>query len=61
MFNKNQILDQGKFKKRLDKIQVCTATAMGRTGVVNKAGIDDKAYVIMLRGNLASGDGYDNS
>ena len=56
MFNTNQIPELGK-----SKIQKCTATAMGRTGVTNKAGIDDKAYVMMLRGNLASGGGYDNS
>lgn len=56
MLQKSQIPELGK-----SKIQKCTATALGRTGVINKAGIDDKAYVIMLRGNLASGGGYDNS
>ena len=55
MFQKSQIPDLGKSKKWDGKIRICTATAMGRTGVVNKSGIDDKAYVIMLRGNLASG------
>ena len=61
MTQTNTILEHGKSKKWDGKIRVSTATAMGRTGVVNKAGIDDKAYVMMLRGNLASGGGYDNS
>ena len=61
MFNKNQIPDLGKSEKWVGKIRECTATAMGRTGVVNKAGIDNKAYSLMLKGSLASGGGYDNS
>ena len=61
MFNKNQIPELGKSMKWSGSIRKSTATAMGRTGVVNNAGIDDKAYVMMLRGNLASGGFYDNS
>ena len=61
MFQKSQIPDLGKSEKWVGKIRVCTATAMGRTGVVNKAGIDNKAYSLMLKGNLASGGGYGNS
>ena len=61
MTQTNTILEHGKFNKWVGKIRKSTATALGRTGVVNKSGIDSKAYVMMLRGNLASGRGYDNS
>ena len=53
------IPELGKFRKEnlwTGKIRKSTATAIGRSGVINKAGIDNKAYVISLRGNLASGD-----
>ena len=61
MFQKSQIPELGKSKKWDGKIRICTATAMGRTGVVNKAGIDNKANSVMLKGDLASGGGYGNS
>ena len=59
MTHQNQILNRGKSKKEIlwgGSIRKSTATSMGRTGVINKAGIDQRAYVLMLRGNLASGD-----
>ena len=61
MTQTNTILELGKSKIWDGKIRICTATALGRTGVINKAGIDNKAYSLMLKGNLASGGGYDNS
>ena len=63
MIHQNQILNRGKSKKEIlwgGSIRKSTATAIGRTGVVNKAGIDNKAYVISLRGNLASGSSNEN-
>ena len=59
MSYQNQILEQGKSKKENKwggSIRKSTATSMGRTGVRNKAGIDNKEYVILLRGNLDEGD-----
>ena len=56
--NSNQIPQHGKSKKEIiwgGSIRECTATAVGRAGIVNKSGIDNKAYVIMLRGNLDEG------
>ncbi|BAQ86003.1 hypothetical protein [uncultured Mediterranean phage uvMED] len=50
MKNENQILEQGK-----SKITETTATSIGRSGICNKAGIDVRAYNMLLRGNLASG------
>ncbi|BAQ86485.1 hypothetical protein [uncultured Mediterranean phage uvMED] len=50
MAYENQILEQGK-----SKITEKTATSIGRSGLVNKAGIDIRAYNMLLRGNLASG------
>ena len=32
-----------------------TALSLGRTGVQNKAGQDIREYIMLLRGNLASG------
>ena len=61
MFNKNQIPELGKSKKWVGKIRKSTATALGRTGINNKAGIDNKIFALMLNGNLASGDFNDNS
>ena len=61
MTQTNTILEHGKFNKWVGKIRRSTATALGRTGIYNKAGIDDKAYIMMLRGNLDSGSNYDNS
>ena len=49
MFQKSQIPEFGKFK-----ITKSTATSVGRSGLSNKAGIDIRAYNMMLRGNLAS-------
>lgn len=40
---------------QIQKVNLSTATSVGRTGVSNKAGIDNRAYNMMLRGNLASG------
>ena len=45
----------------LGKSKINSYAVFGRTGLQNKCGIDVKAYVIMLRGNLASGGFYDNS
>ena len=56
--SQNQILEQGKSKKEITwggSIRESTATSLGRAGIVNKSGIDNKAYVIMLRGNLDEG------
>ena len=56
--NQNQILERGKSKKEIiwgGSIRESTATSLGRTGLVNKAGIDNKAFVMMLRGNLSTG------
>jgi len=53
--NKNQILEHGELQKWVGKIRKSTATSIGRSGLVNKAGIDVKAYNMLLRGNLASG------
>ena len=61
MTQTNTILEHGKSKKWDGKIRKSTATALGRTGISNKAGIDNKAYSLMLKGNLASGGGYGNS
>lgn len=56
--NKNQILERGKSKKEVlwaGSIRESTATSLGRAGIINKSGIDNKAYAIMLRGNLDEG------
>ncbi|BAQ86042.1 hypothetical protein [uncultured Mediterranean phage uvMED] len=45
-----QILELGE-----SKITEKTATSIGRSGLSNKAGIDVRAYNMLLRGNLASG------
>ena len=55
MFRRNENLKHGKYNKWGGHIREITATSMGRTGVINKAGIDNKAFVIMLRGNLDEG------
>jgi len=44
------ILEHGK-----STITKTTATSIGRIGIPNKAGIDIRAYYMLLRGNLASG------
>ena len=41
------------------KINLSTATCVGRTGLSNKAGIDIRVYNMLLRGNLASGVNHD--
>ena len=59
MTHQNQTLNRGKSKKEIlwgGSIRKSTATAMGRTGVVNKAGIDNQVFVVLLRGNLDEGD-----
>ena len=53
--SKNQILERGELKKWVGKIRKSTATSIGRSGKTNKAGIDVRAYNMLLRGNLASG------
>ena len=56
--NSNQIPQLGKSKREIiwgGSIRECTATSMGRTGIINKSGSDIKAYVIMFRGNLDEG------
>ena len=55
MAQTNQILEHGKLQKWVGKIRKSTATSVGRSGLTNKAGIDVKAYNMLLRGNLASG------
>jgi hypothetical protein len=62
--NQNQILERGKSKKEIlwaGNIRKSTATALGRTGINNKAGIDNKIYALMLNGTIAIGDFNDNS
>ena len=61
MTQTSQIPVLGKFKKWVGKIRKSTATSVGRSGLSNKAGIDVRAYNMLLRGNLASGGFNDNS
>ena len=61
MTQTSQIPVLGKFKKWVGKIRKSTATSVGRSGLTNKAGIDVRAYNMLLRGNLASGGFNDNS
>ena len=55
MLRQNKTLKRGKYIKWDGNIRMCTATSLGRTGVNNKAGIDNKAFGILLRGNLDEG------
>lgn len=55
MLKKQKIIPEQGESKWDGKIRKSTATALGRTGVVNKAGINYKAYLMMLRGNIGSG------
>lgn len=50
-----------KTKMWTGKIQLVTATSKGRTGLRNLAGINIKAYKMMLFGNLASGGIYETT
>ena len=61
MTQTSQIPVLGKFKNWVGKIRKSTATSVGRSGLTNKAGIDVRAYNMLLRGNLASGGFNDNS
>ena len=56
MTQTSQIPELGK-----SKIQKSTATSVGRSGLTNKAGIDVRAYNMLLRGNLDSGGFNDNT
>lgn len=40
---------------QIQKLNELGVVSIGRTGVTNKAGIDIRAYFMLLRGNLASG------